>query len=225
MKNKKVLLLNGSPRKKGTSYSFARTLKTLAEDMGNTTEVIHIIDYIEGEKSLENLRQLLQDSHIIVLSSPLYVDCLPYPVVNFFEKLCSGYKEEIKGKSFFAIAQCAFPYSHLLNTLLGSCRGFAEEAGMKYMGGLGYGGGVMINGAHLENYGRKGKKITLAFRLALQDVLEGNKIAPKAQELINADFPKFFARPMAMLLNQMARSKAKKSGLSARDLERKAYLE
>jgi multimeric flavodoxin WrbA len=40
MSGKKLLLINGSPRKKGTSYSFARTIKLLAENCGNEAEII-----------------------------------------------------------------------------------------------------------------------------------------------------------------------------------------
>lgn len=225
MSSKKLLILNGSSRKNGTSYSFARTIKMLAEVQANRTEIIHIVEYLEEEKSIENLRTLLAESDVLCISSPLYVDSLPYPVIWFFEKLLEDFKDEIEGKSFFAIAQCAFPYSVLLNTLLNSCRCFADEAGMKWLGGLGYGGGVMINGAHLEEIGKKGEKITLAFRLALEDVLQNNQISSKPRELLNTDLPNILSRPMAFLLNQMAKRNAKKRGLSIEDLKRKVYLD
>jgi multimeric flavodoxin WrbA len=225
MTSKKILILNGSPRRKGTSYSFARTIKMLTEVESNRAEIIHIIEYLEGEKSIENLRTLLGESDILCLSSPLYVDSLPYPVIWFFEKLVEDFKGEIKNKSFFAIGQCAFPYSVLLDTLLNCCRCFADEAGMKWLGGLGYGGGVMINGAHLEQIGKKGEKITLAFRLALEDVLQNNEISSKPKELLYVDLPRVLSRPMAFMLNQMAKSNAKKYGLSIEALKRKAYLD
>lgn len=224
MSSKKLLIINGSPRKKGTSYSFARTIKILAEAEANLVEIIHVVEYLDEGKDIESLRILLAESDILCLSSPLYVDALPYPVIWFFEKLLTEFKNEIIGKNFFAVSQCAFPYSVLLNTLLGSCKCFAEEAGMKWLGGLGYGGGVMINGNLLENMGRKGEKITLAFKFALEDVLQDKEISAKPRQLMYTDFPKVLARPMAFIMNQMAKSNAKKHGLTFEDLKRKAYL-
>jgi multimeric flavodoxin WrbA len=225
MSGKKLLILNGSPRKKGTSFSFALTIKKIAEEEGNIAEIVHIIEYLEEGKSMESLRGKLSESDILVLSSPLYVDSLPHPVIWFFEELHRGFKKELKGKSFFAVAQCAFPYPDLLDTLLGSCRCFSEAVGMKWAGGLRYGGGVMINGQLMENLGKKGEKITSAFRLALKAVYEGKEIAPEVQQIFSRDFPKVLARPIAMLLNHRIKSSAKKQGLSAEDIRRKAYLE
>jgi hypothetical protein len=225
MSNKKLLILNGSPRKKGTSYSFALTIKKIAEQEGNTAEIVHIIEYVEEGKSMESLREKLAESDIIALSSPLYVDCLPHPVIWFFEELHKDFKKELNGKSFFAIAQCAFPYPKLLGTLLGSCRCFAEAVGMKWTGGLGYGGGVLINGKLMENMGKKGEKITDIFRLALKDVYEGKVVHSELQQRFSGEFPRILARPMAMFLNHSIKSSAKKKGLSAEDIRRKAYLE
>lgn len=139
MNAKRIVLLNGSPRKKGTSYSFARTLKKLAEDNGSTAEIIHIIEYFDGGKSFGDLKTILSQSEIIGLLTPLYVDTLPYPVIWFLERLSCELKSELHRKSFFAIGQCGFPDVTLCQPLLGSCRCFAEAIGMNWLGGLGYG--------------------------------------------------------------------------------------
>lgn len=225
MDRRNILILNGSPRKNGTSYSFARTIKNLAEEPGNAAEIIHIIEYLEEGKDFGSLKSIISQSDIIGIVSPLYVDSLPYPVIWFFERLSSELKGELQGKSFFAIGQSAFPYSELIGTLLGSCKCFAEETQMKWLGGLGYGGGVMINGQFLESQGKKGKKITSAFKFALEDVLQNRVISPKAQELLANSFPKILARPMGALLNHMARANAKRHGVTAANIARKAYLE
>jgi multimeric flavodoxin WrbA len=225
MSNKKFLIFNGSPRKKGTSYSFARTIAKLVKEYGNTAEIIHIIEYLEEGKSIESLKETISKSDILVLSCPLYVDSLPHPVIWFFEELMRDYKNVLKGKSFFAVGQCAFPYAELLNTLLGSCRCFAEAAEMKWLGGLGYGGGVMINGELMENLGKKGEKITSAFKCALQDVYEDKAISSKAQAMLAMKFPKIFGRPMAAFLNHKIKVNGNKHGFTVADLEKKAYLE
>lgn len=224
MNKKRLIILNGSPRKKGTSFSFGRTIKQLAEDGGNTAEIIHIIDYFDGKEDFHSLKSILAESHIVGLVAPLYVDTLPYPTIWFFEKLHSEFKKELVGKTFFAICQCGFPEVKLLEPPLGSCRCFTEAMGMKWLGGLGYGGGAMLDGAPLETLGSKGRKITSGFKLALSDVLQGSEISSEAQDLLTFKIPKFLYRPLAAFLNYKAKSTAKKL-YGVTDLERKVYLE
>lgn len=223
MNGKKLVIFNGSLRKSGTSYSFARTIKKLAEDGVNTAHIIHIIEYFDGKQNFDSLKDILSHSDIIGLAAPMYVDTLPYPVIWFFEKLSDEMKRELKGKSLFAVSQWGFPDITLRYPLLGSCRCFAEEVGMRWMGGLGYGGGPMINGAFMEDLGKKGARITSALKLALDDVIEGREISPKAQDLIQEKIPRILFYPLAAFMNHMARKNARKEGTV--DLKRKYYLE
>ena len=94
---------------------------------------------------------------------------------------------------------------------------------MNWLGGLGYGGGAIIDGALLEDLGSKGEKITAAFKLTLEDVIHGRKISSKAQDLLTLKIPKILFRPLAAFLNFKARKTAQKSGIT--DLARKYYLE
>lgn len=225
MSNKKLLIFNGSPRKKGTSFSFARTIKILAEAEGSRADIIHIIEYLDEGRNLETLRKSIVDSDIIVLSSPLYVDSLPYPVIWFFERLAQEMEAELKGKSFFAIGQCAFPYPELVNTLLENCRCFAELSQMKWMGGLPYGGGVMLDGKHLEDLGKKGDNIISAFKLSLRNILNEKAIPDEARDMLKIKFPKIMARPMAAFLNHSIKKGAAKRGHNMEAIYKKAYLE
>ena len=62
-KKKRLLLLNGSPRKAKTSYVFARTMKELTEK-GHKAEIIHITDFDE-EKHFEALKQVILPQDIL----------------------------------------------------------------------------------------------------------------------------------------------------------------
>lgn len=223
MNKKRIVIFNGSPRKKGTSYSFASTIKKLAEDDGNTAEIVHIIEYFDGVKDLDSLKSIISQCDIISLSTALYVDTLPYPVIWFFEKLSSEFSNELRDKSFFAVAQCAFPDVTRCEPLLGSCRCFTEATRMKWLGGLSYGGGVLIDGALLDNLGKKGKKIIFAFKLALKDVIQGKKISSQPQKLLTIKIPTILNYLMAAFMNLRIRMRARKNGVM--DIERKVYLE
>jgi len=221
--NKTLIIFNGSPRKNKTSFSFARTITALAEERGYRTEIVHVIEYFDGKKSIESLRKLIVDSEVMGLISPLYVDCLPSYVIWFFEALFRELKAELNGKGFFAIGQCGFPDITMNEPLLESSRLFAEAVGMKWLGGLSYGGGAMLEGAHLENLGKKGEKITLAFKLALEDLLEGRFISSKPQELLTVKIPGLLMVPLIMVMNFRAKREAKKKGIG--DIGRRVYLE
>lgn len=223
MSGKRILLINGSPRKNGTSYSFARTFKLLAENGGNEADIISAVDYFEGRETIEELRKLLAEKDIIAISAPLYADTLPYHDIWLLEKLCCNCGNELRDKTFFAVGQSGFPDITRLEPFIDACRFFAEDAGMKWMGGLAYGGGAMINGAKIEELGKKGAKIIASFSSALENVLKGEMIDKHSQELITVKIPKLLYRPLVAYLNSNAKKLAKESGNL--DFKRKVYLE
>lgn len=223
MMGKKLLILNGSHRRKGTSYSFSSTIKKLSEEAGNNAEILHVIDYFENKKSLEDLLNLIAKSDIIAMVAPLYTDTLPYTSIWLFEKLAAEYRNELKDKSFFAIGQCGFPDITRLEPLINACKFFSDEMEMKWLGGLAFGGGSILNGAALEDLGKKGQKITSAFKLALGDVFGGRKICFKAQEVLEIKMPKVFLRPVAIYLNYLIKKAARQHGV--KDVGRRIYLE
>ncbi|GIM29739.1 hypothetical protein CPJCM30710_24050 [Clostridium polyendosporum] len=94
---------------------------------------------------------------------------------------------------------------------------------MKWLGGLAFGGGSILNGAALEDLGKKGRKITSAFKLALEDVFGDKKICSKAQEVLEIKMPKVFLRPVAIYLNHLIKKTARQYGV--KDVGRRVYLE
>lgn len=223
MGKSKLLILNGSPRKKGTSFSFGRTLAMIAEEYGSEAEIKNIIDYFDNKDNIEDLGRLIAGADIIALTAPLYADTLPYIDIWLMERLVLECGEVLKGKSFFAIGQCGFPDITRIEPFLDSCRLFAAVTGMRWLGGLAYGGGAIINGTLLEDYGGRGKKIIAGFRLAMEAVLKGDNIPAKAQEIMTLKFPKIVLLLLAAHLNRNSRKQAKENGNV--DFSRKVYLE
>jgi hypothetical protein len=81
----------------------------------------------------------------------------------------------------------------------------------------------MINGSLLEDLDKKGEKITLGFKLALDSIIKGEKIDSNPQELLTVRIPKLLYRPLAAFLNNNARKQARENGKV--DYAKKAYLE
>lgn len=216
----RLLLLNGSPRKQGTSVAFATTLAAQAAAAGCTAEIRHVYDYYDGRSALESLQDLIAGADVIGLIAPLYYDTLPGADVWLLEQLQGA---PLAGKGFFVVGQGAYPFWRLCQPLIGAGRCFAEATGMRWLGGLGYGGGVLIDGRPLDQYGRLGRRIIEALRLALADVLQGRPIGPKPQELLTISIPRILFRPLAAALNFRIWSTARRLGV--KDFARKVYLE
>ncbi|HWQ29419.1 MAG TPA: NAD(P)H-dependent oxidoreductase [Negativicutes bacterium] len=100
MDKKKLLLINGSPRKKGTSASFARTIKILAESNGSQADIIHIIDYFDGREDIDSLKELIEQADIIAVSAPLYADTLPYADIWFLERFSALYEGSFGARAY-----------------------------------------------------------------------------------------------------------------------------
>ena len=223
MAGKKLVLLNGSVRKRNTSYSFARTIKQLAESGGHSAEILNVIDYFSDKEKLKDLTNKLDESDIAGLVTPMYVDWLPYIVAWLFERLAADNTDALHGKYFFAVAQCGFLDIDLLRPSLESCRFFARSTGMKWLGGLAYPGGAAINGALMEDLGKRGEAITSGFRLALDEIVLGKQIRAAAQDMITMKVPRFIYRPLTWYFNYLSKKKARKQGVT--DLSREYYLE
>lgn len=222
MTKQKVILLNGSPRKSKTSYSFALTIQRLVEQAGHQAEIVHIIDYYDRREDLAKLRLALATSDLIGLVSPLYFDAAPAPVIWVLEQLSDTMSTELAGKKFFAVGQCGFPDVTLLQPLLNSARLFAQAVGLHWLGGLAYGGGAIIDGALLENLGKKGQRITSGFQLAVAAALVGQQLPVKAQQLLTVKIPRLAYPLLAAYLNSAARKTARSQGIL--DLKDPVYL-
>lgn len=219
--NKKLLIINGSIRRKKTSYSFGRTMKMLAEQNGSTAEIIHIYDFFERKSDIALAAEKINQSDAVALIAPLYVDTLPYPNIWFLEQLYAKHKEKLAGKRFFAVGQCGFPDVTRMEPMLNTCRLFANASGMSWIGGLGYGGGAMLDGKHLEDLGKNGEKITAGLKLAVACALGKDTIPQEAQSLLTLKIPKILFRPLAAFLNRASVKKAREYGT---DVRSKPYL-
>lgn len=114
-------MLNGSPRKKKTSYAFIHAMQDIAKEFDCGCEYMHIIDYHSGKKTFVQLKEILSSADLIGLVTPFYLDTLPYPVLWFFEATSADLKKELEGKGFFAVGQCGFPDGSLCANLLRIC--------------------------------------------------------------------------------------------------------
>lgn len=209
---KKMILLNGSPRRKKTSFRFSQAIQKEAEMSGVETEILHIIDAFESPDQLDEIIEKMEDADYLGLVTPLYVDYLPYPVLWFMEE---SIKREIRvkpGAKFFAIAQCGFPDVRLLDPILGACEIFAKKMKREWAGGIGYGGAI-LNGIPMEDLGKKGQVIAHAFSMMVADLINDQKIREDVQTEMTVRIPRLLYRPLAFYLNHRSKQIARENGV------------
>jgi hypothetical protein len=144
---KNILLLVGSPRKeKSTSNSLGEYLlnKFGNEDFNTKKVFLHYKKQMKEQEILDNIDW----ADLIILSFPLYVDCLPADVIKNLEMIKEKYGST-QNKEFFAISNCGFPESYHNDTALKICNQFAIEMSWEWKGSLAVGMGAAINGTQL----------------------------------------------------------------------------
>ncbi len=221
----KVLLLVGSPKaSQSSSDSLGTYLMEQMASKGLETEKIRIHPSVRSEEGLEKLFAACDSADILILTFPLYVDCLPAPVIKAFECVARHWKAagERKKKMFLAICNSGFPESSQNETALAICRQFARETGLDWAGGLALGGGGAIGGQPLKSRGRMVKRVMTALDMTATALADGQPAPQKAVDLMaKGMFPSWLYTFMGDLGMKMS---ARKYGAQKR-LRDKPYRE
>lgn len=134
----KILILNGSPRKKGsTSGYLAKMLRILL--CGHSVKICSIISDSENEIFNE-----FNSIDSLIISLPLYVDGMPSHVTGFLknaEKFC---KENSCNFNVYAVSNNGFIEGRQNSVQLDQFHCWCNRAGLEWSGGIGIGGGEML---------------------------------------------------------------------------------
>lgn len=131
----KTVFINCSPKKQFCASAYFLALQRL---------------FIGGEKVTEKLRtpadhprilEQLRDADAVVFALPLYVDGIPSHVLRFMEDMeACGFQ-----LSVYCIANNGFIEGKQNEPLMQAFEHFCARAGLSWGGGVGIGGGVMLN--------------------------------------------------------------------------------
>jgi len=149
----RVLLLVGSPKAPGKSVSEALGAYVIEkmEARGWSSETIFIRTTLKPDKERTAVLEAIEETELIILSFPLYVDSLPAPVIRAMELIAEHSSE--KNTRFAAISQCGFPEAQHNNVAIAICRRFALASGLEWAGGLALGMGGAVSGKRLKEQG------------------------------------------------------------------------
>ena len=135
----KTVFINCSPKKRFCASSYFLFLQRL---------------FVSGEKVTETLRtpadhdrvlEQLRDAQAVVFGLPLYVDGIPSHLLRFMEKMETFCKEKDLHINVYCIANNGFIEGKQNEPLMRTFENFCNRAGLTWGGGVGIGGGVMLN--------------------------------------------------------------------------------
>lgn len=135
----KTVFINASPKKKFSASAYFLGVQKF---------------FVKGEKVKETLRNkqdhdrilnTLKDADAVVFCLPLYVDCLPSHVLAFLKEMEGFCRENRLKLKVYAIANNGYIEGVQSEALLRVFRNFCARSGLVWGGGMGIGGGVMLN--------------------------------------------------------------------------------
>ena len=98
----KVLLLNGSPRKAGCTFTALTEVANTLNAQGIETEIFQA-----GDPSIENVKvaaKIMEKSDALVIGSPVYWASPSGQIIEFMDKLCSMAGKDMLHKPAAAVA-------------------------------------------------------------------------------------------------------------------------
>lgn len=181
-------LLVGSPKgPKSTSNALGTYLLEKLEEQGVTSGKVYVNQSLSSTENQATLLSLIDNSDLIILAFPLYVDSLQSQTIKTLELIAEHQKgkHELSKKSFAAIANSGFPEAKHSETALAVCRIFAKQVGFTWAGGLAMGGGGMISGRPISELGGMVRNQKKALEMAAESLAKGEAIPEKAVVLMS----------------------------------------
>ena len=134
-----TVLINCSPKKKLSVSGFI--MKCAGLMVRGKKEYLHLRTPADRERIL----QALKDAGKVVFAVPLYVDGVPSHVLPFMKEMERFCLENGLRLKVYVIANNGFIEGRQNEPLMRVAENFCARAGLEWCGGIGIGGGVMLN--------------------------------------------------------------------------------
>ena len=162
----RVVLLVGSPKglKAGSSVRLGRVITDGLEEAGWHCEAFHLHAAVQTEDTMSELLASLDAAHLVVLSTPLYVDSLPAPVIHALHRIASHRAGANGGSAprFLSIVNCGFVEPRQNEGAQRMLQQFCSQARFESVGSLSLGATGTMN-----------RKVRKAFKLIVDSLREG----------------------------------------------------
>ena len=135
----KTVYINCSPKKRLSASGYLLAMLKLFTGGGRVTETLRT--QADHARILEQIR----DADAVVFGMPLYVDGVPSHVLPFMEAMERFCRENALHPRVYCVANNGFIEGRQNEPLMQVLERFCERAGLRFGGGVGIGGGVMLN--------------------------------------------------------------------------------
>ena len=135
----KTVLINCSPKKKLSVSGFI--MRCLGLMIRGEKEYLHLRTPADRERIL----QALKTAGKVVFAVPLYVDSVPSHMLPFLKEMEAFCKENGLRLKVYVIANNGFIEGRQNEPLMQVMENFCARSGLEWCGGIGIGGGVMLN--------------------------------------------------------------------------------
>lgn len=224
MDTKKVLLLVGSPKKEhSTSNSIGQYMVMNFKKADYISRTIYVYNSLKSESGCKDMVNCFNESNIIILSYPLYVDSLPADCIKALK-----YIKEERSKAdcsisqiFLSVGNCGFYEKDQLQNSLNICKFFAQENNLKWYGGIPVGGGSQLQGKDLLGLGDMTRNLRAALDIVCRSILNAADIPmDKVGKLTNLPEPRFV---YSFIANLSFKNAAKNNGVF-KNINDKPYI-
>lgn len=135
----KTVFINGSPKRKFSASEYFLDVQRFFV-RGNTVK-----EKLRTKNDYERILNTLVDADTVVFCLPLYVDGVPSHVLPFLKEMEGFCRENELSLNVYVIANGGFIEGNQNQALLQVFENFCARSGLKWRGGIGVGGGVMLN--------------------------------------------------------------------------------
>lgn len=215
---KSAFLLIGSPRGQisASNYLGNYLLKQLENlDIQVSNEMI-----LKAKEDKERVLQTILQNDLFILSSPLYVDTLPAPVIEFLTFITEKTDEfkSHKPKMLF-LTNCGFPEALHCENIIDQVQFFSETVGFEWLGGLALGGGDPLKNKTPDDNSGMTRNVRKVLNIVADAMHEGLDIPKETKKLMAKSIipiPIFTDKIYTIAGNRGWNNQAKKYGTSGK---------
>ena len=207
----KIALINGSPKKKRSSSA---TLLHMFKELIASQHEIAEYHFHSPTLTDQELDQV-SSCDILVFAFPLYVDGIPSHLLNCLSQMELFFKTKVqKEMDVYALMNCGFYEARQNSIALEMMKNWSIKSGLKWIRGIGIGGGGAIP-MTLDNSGEK--SIMKETYKAMSELAQKVEVGEQGENLfVNPSIPRIAYK----LGGEMGWRKAiKRRGLKRKDLD------
>lgn len=141
---KRVVIINGSPKKAGSaSGALAQAMIALLPAMDVSPVISALQVSHSAEATQQSLCQGIADADVLLFIFPLYADGLPATLLQMMSRIPAA--TSARRPVVYAICNCGFYESAQTHLALRMVAHFCADKGFCWQGGIGIGGGEIID--------------------------------------------------------------------------------